>query len=98
MASSLRLTFLGLIALMLAMPAWSQPLPSISPELKLPRGDSGLERVWQRMDTLIYEGRGSLNIVHLGGSHIQAGMLTDAVRRAIHDFAPGVQGKQRALF
>ncbi len=98
MASSLQLRFLGLIALMLAIPAWSQPLPSISPELKLPRGDSGLERVWQRMDTLIYEGRGSLNIVHLGGSHIQAGMLTDAVRRAMHDFAPGVQGSVGWLF
>ena len=76
----------------------AQPVPSQSPELWMPRGDSSLIAVWQRLDTLVYEGRGSLNVVHLGGSHVQAGMLTDAVRRQLHVFAPGVQGSVGWLF
>lgn len=76
----------------------AQPVPSQSPELWMPRGDSSLNAVWQRLDTLVYEGRGSLNVVHLGGSHVQAGMLTDAVRRQLHAFAPGVQGSVGWLF
>lgn len=81
-----------------AQTSGSKPVPATRPELFLPRGDSSLSGLWQHLDTLVYEGRGSVNIVHLGGSHVQAGMLTDAVRRQLHSFAPGVQGSIGWLF
>jgi lysophospholipase L1-like esterase len=69
-----------------------------TPELLFPAGDSAFQRVWNRLDTLVYEGRGSLNIIHLGGSHVQAGMLTDAVRRGLHAISPGLHGSVGWLY
>lgn len=92
---------IGLAAVIFAVGvigALAQPTPAQRPELYLPRGDSSLSGLWQYLDTLVYEGRGSINIVHLGGSHVQAGMLTDAVRQELHSFAPGVQGSIGWLF
>jgi lysophospholipase L1-like esterase len=76
----------------------AKPSPAVRPELFLPRGDSSLAAIWHQLDTLVYEGRGSINVVHLGGSHVQAGMLTDAVRRELHAFAPDVHGSIGWLF
>ena len=83
---------LAVALLVLAASLVAQPVPRQSPELQWPAGDTAFERVWRRLDTLVNEGRGALNIVHLGGSHVQAGMLTDAVRRGLHQMSPGVQG------
>ena len=70
----------------------AQIAPVGTPELVFPAGDSAFQRVWNRLDTLVYEGRGSLNIIHIGGSHVQAGMLTDAVRRGLHAISPDLHG------
>jgi lysophospholipase L1-like esterase len=76
----------------------AQIAPVGTPELVFPAGDSAFQRVWNRLDTLVYEGRGSLNLIHLGGSHVQAGMLTDAVRRGLHAISPGLHGSVGWLY
>lgn len=74
------------------------PKPTRLPELHQPNGDTALRSLWLRLDTLVYQGRGSINIIHIGGSHVQAGMLTDAVRRELHAAVPGVAGGIGWLF
>lgn len=76
----------------------AQIIPAQSPELLFPAGDSSFQKIWCRLDTLVYEGRGSLNVVHIGGSHVQAGMLTDAVRIGLHSISPDLQGSSGWLF
>ena len=76
----------------------AQIAPVGTPELLFPAGDSAFQRVWNRLDTLVYEGRGSLNIIHLGGSHVQAGILTDAVRRGLHAISTGLHGSVGWLY
>lgn len=76
----------------------AQIAPVGTPELVFPAGDSAFQRVWNRLDTLVYEGRGSLNVIHLGGSHVQAGMLTDAVRRGLHAMSPDLHGSVGWLY
>lgn len=76
----------------------AQIKPERDPELVFPAGDSSFQQVWKRLDTLVYEGRGSLNVVHIGGSHVQAGMLTDAVRKGLHGLSPDLQGSSGWLF
>ncbi|MDP5015073.1 MAG: GDSL-type esterase/lipase family protein, partial [Schleiferiaceae bacterium] len=76
----------------------AQIAPVGTPELVFPAGDSAFQRVWHRLDTLVYEGRGSLNMIHIGGSHVQAGMLTDAVRRGLHAMSPDLHGSVGWLY
>ena len=45
------------------------------------KGDSTLlNNFFARYDTLLREHKGKLSIVHIGGSHVQAGVLTDQIR------------------
>ena len=39
-----------------------------------------LNNFFARYDTLLREHKGKLSIVHIGGSHVQAGVLTDQIR------------------
>ena len=47
------------------------------------------------MDALVFEGRQEINLVHVGGSHVQAGLLTDAIRYRMQSLAPGLAGGTR---
>jgi lysophospholipase L1-like esterase len=50
--------------------------------LRVPGGDSTrLNRFFQKIDTLIRMGEGRINILHIGGSHVQADMFSHEVRR-----------------
>jgi len=41
---------------------------------------------FQKIDTLVEAGKGRINILHIGASHIQAGMLSDRVRQNLDIF------------
>lgn len=45
------------------------------------RGDSaGWNRLFARLDQLVFEGDTNLTVLHMGGSHVQAGILSNALR------------------
>ena len=50
---------------------------------------------WHRLSTT---GRGNLSIVHIGGSHVQAGTLTETIRLRLLAEAPGLVGSRGMLF
>jgi lysophospholipase L1-like esterase len=50
--------------------------------LRVPGGDSTrLNCFFQKIDTLVQFGEGKINILHIGGSHVQADMFSHEVRR-----------------
>jgi hypothetical protein len=62
-------------------------------------GDSlVLEGFFQKMDSVVFLGKGKLNILHLGDSHIQAGVSTQQFRDDLLEIAPGLMGGQYFLF
>ncbi|MGF1565717.1 MAG: GDSL-type esterase/lipase family protein [Flavobacteriales bacterium] len=54
-----------------------------------PGGSEAFELVWSRMANVLYTGEGELNVVHMGGSHVQAGMIGHRMRELFNDLAPG---------
>jgi len=50
---------------------------------------------WQHVEE---SGQGNINIVHIGGSHVQAGFLTETVRLRLLDALPGMVGPRGMLF
>ena len=94
----MRISAFAVAVLLGAASLRAQIAPVGTPELVFPAGDSAFQRVWHRLDTLVYEGRGSLNMIHIGGSHVQAGMLTDAVRRGLHAMSPDLHGSVGWLY
>lgn len=74
------------------------PKPAIDNALHFPGGDSAFQSVWRKMDTLIFKGEGNVNWVHIGGSHVQAGLLTDVIRYRLQAIAPGLDGERGFFF
>lgn len=62
-------------------------------------GDSSLmERFYDKLDDLIFEGNGSVNIAHFGGSHIQAGVWSREMREQFSQLAPGLKTGRGLVF
>jgi lysophospholipase L1-like esterase len=51
-----------------------------------------------KLDKLVFEGEGSLNIVHIGGSHVQADMWSMQARDNMQHLVPGVRGSRGSVF
>ncbi|GHV57636.1 hypothetical protein FACS1894182_07020 [Bacteroidia bacterium] len=50
--------------------------------IQVPGKDSTrLNRFFQKIDTLIQEGQGRINILHIGGSHVQADLFSHEIRQ-----------------
>jgi len=62
-------------------------------------GDSGdFENLYNKLDKVIKTGEGKINIVHIGGSHIQAGYYSGVVRKKMQTFFPGLNGGRGLIF
>lgn len=62
-------------------------------------GDSSsYERIYKKLDHMIFEGKGNLSIAHFGGSHVQAGFWTGEIRERFQQFYPGLQGEPGFVF
>lgn len=66
--------------------------------LQFPGGEDALDPLYAKMDRLLFEGKGQINVVHIGGSHIQADMWSDRMRQRLQTFFPGVRGARGLLF
>lgn len=99
--------FLSLL-IFLTLPAHAQPDPLrvIAPDFVdqganhiLHRGDSSGFAAWHaKLDRLLLDGEGQLNVVHIGGSHIQADMWSMQVRHRLQHLVPGVRAGRGFIF
>ncbi len=62
-------------------------------------GDSlAMERFFCKMDSVLFLGQGNLSIMHIGGSHVQAGVFTQQLRNDLLGLAPDLMGGQFFVF
>ena len=62
-------------------------------------GDSlAMERFFSKMDSALFLGQGNVSIMHIGGSHVQAGTFTQQFRNDLLSIAPDLIGGQYFVF
>ena len=66
--------------------------------IDFPGDSSQFENLFSKLDRVIKTGEGKINIIHIGGSHIQAGRYTEVVRKKMQTFFPGLNGGRGLLF
>lgn len=66
--------------------------------LTLPGDTTALDPLWRKLDRLLMEGEGQIRILQMGGSHIQADIWTDRMRKRLQTFFPGNKGFRGFLF
>ncbi len=67
-------------------------------KIEFPADSSNFENLFFKLDRLIKTGEGKINIVHIGGSHIQSGFYTSVVRKKMQTFFPGLNAGRGLLF
>ena len=62
-------------------------------------GDSlAMERFFQKVDSVVFRGESNVNIMHIGGSHVQAGVFTQQFRDNLLNISPELIGGQFFVF
>ena len=102
------LVFIGLMLLGRLLTAQSLPLVKPVPDLAFAHfdrnqivypGDSlAMERFFQKMDSVVFLGEGNLSIMHIGGSHVQAGVFTQQFRDNLLSVSTELIGGQNFVF
>jgi len=59
---------------------------------------SNLSHFFNKLDTLIFNGKGKVNIMQVGGSHIQADIWSDQLRQNFQKISPNLNGGRGFLF
>jgi lysophospholipase L1-like esterase len=67
-------------------------------KIDFPGDSSQFENLFYKLDQVIKTGEGKINIIHIGGSHIQAGSYTGVVRKKMQTFFPGLNGGRGLVF
>lgn len=67
-------------------------------EVLHPGSRERINRFYDKLDKLIYEGEGKVNVMHMGGSHVQAGTLSNRMRENLFSLAPGIKGERGFFF
>lgn len=82
-----------------------RPLPEECPFANLERnrliypGDSlAMELFFDKLDTLLFTGRGNVSIMHIGGSHVQAGVFSQTMRDNLLNLFPGLTAGRGLIF
>lgn len=67
--------------------------------LHFPKGRSAFKATfYTKLNTLLQTGQGRVNILHIGGSHVQAGFFSHRVRVDLDSISPSVVGDRGMLF
>mgnify|MGYP002777126385 CR=1 FL=1 len=62
-------------------------------------GDSTkFNQFFERLDRVLLAGDGQVNVLHMGGSHVQGGVLTHTMRQQLQSLAPGLKGQRGLVF
>lgn len=67
-------------------------------KLIFPGDSQNMGKFYNKMDKLIFEGVGKINIVHIGGSHVQADIVSGRLRERLQTFYPGNKGSRGLIF
>lgn len=63
------------------------------------KGDSTIfEPVYEKLDRILFEGKGQLNFMHIGGSHVQAGIWSGAMRNNLQSLYPNIVAGRGLVF
>jgi len=54
--------------------------------------------LFSKVDSLLYNGKGSINIVHIGASHVQADQYSGRFREKLYHLVPGLVSDRGILF
>ena len=102
------LVFIGLLLVYRQLSAQTLPLVKPVPDLPFAHldhnkiiypGDSlAMERFFQKMDSVVFFGEGNLSIMHIGGSHVQAGTFTQQFRDNLLSISTDLIGGQYFVF
>ena len=66
--------------------------------IQFPGDSSSFERLWAKMDSVLFLGASHLNVIHIGGSHVQAGNFTRRLRNDLLSLRPYLDGGRGLLF
>ena len=61
-------------------------------------GKNSYEPFFEKWDKLIFEGVGQINVLHFGGSHIQADIWSETMRKHLQTFSPGLNASRGLIF
>ena len=67
-------------------------------KLIYPGDSSAMECFFEKLDTLFFTGQGKVNIMHIGGSHVQAGVFSQQMRDNLLNLAPGITSGRGLVF
>ena len=66
--------------------------------LQYPGDSLAMEHFFDRLDSLFFTGQGHVNIMHIGGSHVQAGVFSQQVRDRLLNLCPGITAGRGLIF
>ena len=93
---------LCLLLVVLLVPAEARKYPFVRAEkstLQDPAGTSPDYFLFLRkLDTLLNTGRGDVKVLHMGGSHVQAGTFSDRLRKRFLSLRYGIDGGRGLVF
>ena len=102
------LVFIGLLLIIKLLAAQTLPLVKPVPDLPFAHfehnkiiypGDSlAMERFFQKMDSVVFFGEGNVSVMHIGGSHVQAGVFTQQFRDNLLSISTDLIGGQYFVF
>jgi len=71
--------------------------PSACP-LQFPSDSTALSNFHSKLNRLLFEGQGRIRILHIGGSHVQAGVLSDRLRSRFVNLSPALSSGRGLIF
>lgn len=96
-----RLVCIVLVAF-LVLPVSAQVFPFVRRDrnvLEYPGGRSAEYELFKRkLDTLLVYGSGDVKVLHIGGSHVQGGAMTDRLRQRFLSLRYGIDGGRGLVF
>lgn len=66
--------------------------------LQYPGDSLAMERFFDKLDTLFFTGKGHVSIMHIGGSHVQAGTFSQQMRDHLLNLYPGITAGRGLVF
>lgn len=67
-------------------------------EIQFPNGNASFAVFFNKMDTLVFENRGNVRILHIGGSHLQADVISGRIREHLVKEYPGASSGRGFVF
>ena len=66
--------------------------------IQFPRGSASFDLFFNKLDTLVFENRGKVRILHIGGSHLQADVISGRIREHLIKEYPGASTGRGFVF